>query len=268
MFSIREVKRSARATIKASLGSVLLVSFVYALIIELLQFLDMKVLYGSFDYMGFLKELMAAETLDAELLSKVPVTNSFARLISQAIAIMSGILAAGFTYYSLLISRRAKAGLGDMFDIFGIFFRALGMLLLQAVYVMLWSLLFIIPGIIAAYRYSMAIYIMLDRPDISVVDCIRMSKEMTYGNKGKLFALDMSFIVWFIVIYAVNFLAFENQLLSIVISLIISVFFTPYYNVTMSNVYNRLSGYRGDVEAECSESPAEESFDASNWYDN
>lgn len=268
MFSIPEVKRSARAAIKAALGSVVLVSLVYVVIVELLSFLSLKVQYGSFDYWGFMKEMMMAEEMDAAMLSRIPETNSAGQLIDQAINLMSGIIAAGFTYYTLLISRRAKAGLGDMFDIFNIFFRALGLLLLQAVYVMLWSMLFVIPGIIAAYRYSMAIYIMLDRPDVSVFDCIRMSKEMTYGNKGKLFLLDLSFIVWFALSYFAGLLAFENEMLGLVSGAVVSFFFAPYYQTTLAAVYNCLSRWEPTVEAEYSEVSDEKPSDASSWYDN
>lgn len=268
MFSIREVKRTARAVIKEKLGSVLPVSLVAALIIQLLIFLSMKISYGSLELVENMSSSLLEGTFDPEMMLEAPALGMFGMYINLALQVMEMIISAGFTYYAFLISRRAKAGLGDMFDIFTIFFRALGLLLLQSIYIFLWSLLFVIPGFIAAYRYSMAIYIMLDRPDISVVDCIRMSKEMTYGNKGKLFVLDLSFILWHCASFVCAYVFAENLIISAITSVVVSVFYMPYYNVTKANVYNRLSGYRGDVEGECSESPAEESFDASNWYDN
>ena len=61
---------------------------------------------------------------------------------------------------------------------------------------MLWSLLFVIPGIIAAYRYRMALYLLLDHPEMSVMQCIQESKRMMKGHKGELFVMDLSFLGW------------------------------------------------------------------------
>ena len=53
-----------------------------------------------------------------------------------------------------------------------------------------------IPGIIAAYRYSMATYIMAENPDMKAMEAIEASKQMMSGNKFRLFCLDLSFIGW------------------------------------------------------------------------
>ena len=55
-----------------------------------------------------------------------------------------------------------------------------------------------IPGIIAAYRYSFAVYVMIDHPEMSAMDCLRESKRLTTGYKRQLFLLDLSFIFWFL----------------------------------------------------------------------
>ena len=62
--------------------------------------------------------------------------------------------------------------------------------------ILAWSLLLIIPGIIAAYRYAMAPYIMAQNPDIGVMDAIGQSKELMRGHKGRLFWLDLTFVGW------------------------------------------------------------------------
>ena len=66
--------------------------------------------------------------------------------------------------------------------------------------VFLWSLLFIIPGIIKAYAYSMVPYIIHDNPNLSNQDARRISDLMTKGHKGELFVKDMSFIAWYLLI--------------------------------------------------------------------
>lgn len=68
--------------------------------------------------------------------------------------------------------------------------------LLQGLFVFLWSLLFVIPGVIMAYAYSMAIYVANDNPELSAMDAIRKSRELMDGHKWDLFVLDLSFIGW------------------------------------------------------------------------
>lgn len=63
----------------------------------------------------------------------------------------------------------------------------------------LWSFLFLFPGIMAHYRYSYARYIFATTEELTAGEAIAKSKELTDGNKTQLFALDMSFIGWFIV---------------------------------------------------------------------
>ena len=86
----------------------------------------------------------------------------------------------------------------DMFQHLKIFGKALGLRIVMAIFIFLWSLLFIIPGIVAAYRYSMATYIMAENPDIGIMEAIDASKEMMKDRKWALFCLDISFIGWII----------------------------------------------------------------------
>ena len=98
--------------------------------------------------------------------------------------------------------------------------------ILMGIFIFLWSLLLVIPGIIAAYRYSMAMYLFFDDPEKGALECIRESKAMTYGYKGKLFVLDLSFIGWLI--------------LSIIP--LVSIYTTPYMSTTKANYYRALRG--------------------------
>ena len=68
--------------------------------------------------------------------------------------------------------------------------------LLITLKVIAWSLLFVIPGIVAAYRYSMATYIMAENPGMQATEAIERSKALMDGRKGDLFCLDLSFIGW------------------------------------------------------------------------
>lgn len=90
--------------------------------------------------------------------------------------------------------------LGDMFrgfqDDFGGTF-LIG--LMTNIFTALWSLLFVIPGIVKAYSYSMAYYIKLDHPDYGWKACIDESRRMMQGHKWERFVLDLSFLGWIIV---------------------------------------------------------------------
>ena len=91
---------------------------------------------------------------------------------------------------------KEKPEVGDLFKGFDYFTKALVVYLLKTLYTFLWSLLFIIPGIIKNFSYSMAEYIMLDDPEISANDAITKSREMMNGHKWELFCLIFSYIGW------------------------------------------------------------------------
>lgn len=104
----------------------------------------------------------------------------------------------GTAKFYLGLSRSRKADLSDLFGGFKLFGKVLGLYLLTSLYTFLWSLLFIVPGVVASYRYRMAPYLLVDNPDIGIGEAIRQSKEMMRGHKGELFVLDLSFIGWII----------------------------------------------------------------------
>ena len=84
----------------------------------------------------------------------------------------------------------------SMFDVLHKYERYLGASLLTALYIILWTLLLIVPGIIMGYAYAMTPYIVHDHPELSADECIDYSRQMMRGNKWKLFCLDLSFIGW------------------------------------------------------------------------
>lgn len=93
-----------------------------------------------------------------------------------------------------------KMQLGDMFrgfqDDFGGTF-LIG--LMTGIFTFLWSMLFVIPGIVKMYSYSMAYYVKLDHPEYGWKACIDESRRMMNGHKLEKFVLDLSFIGWIIV---------------------------------------------------------------------
>lgn len=86
--------------------------------------------------------------------------------------------------------------LDNLFDGFKQYSHTLGTMLLMWVYIILWSLLLYIPGIIKAYSYAMTLYILRDEPQLGPDEVITRSMQMMRGHKMKLFLLDLSFIGW------------------------------------------------------------------------
>lgn len=84
----------------------------------------------------------------------------------------------------------------EPFFVFKDFGRYLGVSLLTNIFIGLWTLLFIVPGIIMSYAYAMTPYIRHDNPELTAMECIQKSKEMMRGYKWKLFLLDLGFIGW------------------------------------------------------------------------
>jgi uncharacterized membrane protein len=110
--------------------------------------------------------------------------------------VISGPMALGWAVFSLTLARNDNARLEMIFDGFRMFGTALGAYLLAGLFVFLWSLLFIVPGIIAALAYSQIYYILAEDKTIGAFEVIRKSKEMMVGNKWKFFCLGLRFLGW------------------------------------------------------------------------
>ncbi len=96
-----------------------------------------------------------------------------------------------------LVRQRQRPQVENLFSIYRTNFeKAFLVPFLVQLFISLWCLLLIVPGIIMAYAYSMAIYVSNDHPELSSMEAIRRSKELMRGHKWDLFVLDLSFIGW------------------------------------------------------------------------
>ena len=152
--------------------------------------------------------------------SLVPIIGPIAIFLCMPALIM------GLTLFFLKISRNEDVGIETLFQWFPKLFKAFGLNFMIQLFIFLWSLLLIIPGIIANIRYSMAYYIMLDNPEIGIMDAIRESKRITNGRKMDIFILCLSFIGW--------------ALLATLTLGIGYLWLVPYMQTTYANLYNRL----------------------------
>lgn len=106
---------------------------------------------------------------------------------------------------------------------------------MKNLYIFLWSLLLIIPGIIKSYSYAMVPYLLADNPGLGVKRAIELSKEMTNGEKMDMFILDLSFLGWW--------------LLGFIACCVGIVFVYPYYYATHAELYRvlREKGLESDL---------------------
>ncbi len=154
---------------------------------------------------------------------------AYSALFIILLRLISDILSSGYSWYALRISRSIHAVFSNIFDPLNMIFKVLGLTIVISVFCFLWSLLLVIPGIIAAYSYRQAYYILFDHPDYGILDCIRESKRMMRGNKGELFVLDLSFIGWHIVCALTLGILYIWKL--------------PYIEVTYAGFYNAVCGH-------------------------
>lgn len=140
--------------------------------------------------------------------------------------ILSGVFNLGLALFMIEVVRTKKGNFKTGFDGFQHFGTAFVAELLMGIFTLLWSLLFVIPGIIASFRYSMTYFIIADNPEISGLDAIKKSKQMMIGHKWELFVLFLSFFWWY-VLCGITFG-------------IAAIYVVPYINATLVNYYEKL----------------------------
>lgn len=107
--------------------------------------------------------------------------------------------------------------------------------------IILWTLLFFIPGVYKKYQYRMVSYIMAEHPDMDYKSALQMSREMMEGHKWNAFVLDLSFILW--------------HWLGTITCGIVEIFYVqPYQQLTCAALYRRLSGTDGMKEENAADS--------------
>lgn len=111
--------------------------------------------------------------------------------------VVGGAATLGYVKFNFnLLNKNGEVQFSDLFSQFHRLGTGIGMQLLRWIYITLWSLLFIIPGIIKGYSYAMTPYILLENPNMSANEAITESRKLMDGNKWRLFCLGFSFIGW------------------------------------------------------------------------
>ena len=192
-------KLQAKQLIRESQPSMLTAALLYTLLTALIGWLSLRLTGVDTNTMNEMLRLASEGNSEAvmEMMTKA-TPSAGASLIDSLLRLAMAVVGVGFSLFVMNSVRRSQPAIGNLLDGFGMFPRVLFLIILQIVLIFLWSLLLVIPGIIAAYRYSFAVYVMIDHPEMSAMDCLRESKRLTTGYKRQLFLLDLSFILWFL----------------------------------------------------------------------
>ena len=148
-------------------------------------------------------------------------------IISGAIGLfIMGQMNYGLHYVIKENYEESKPQVKNLFIGFNNYWKCFLINLLQGVYILLWTLLFIIPGIIKGYSYSMAFYILAENPDMTANEAITESREIMNGHKWELFVLGLSFILWaFAIVFTLG---------------IAAIYVEPYMQLTITNFYHNI----------------------------
>ena len=234
-------KAKAKELIRTSKPNMLLAGLCYVLLSAVITWLSLRL--TGIDNDTAVKMMDAAangNTETAMAIMERSMPGPGASLLDTLLQLALSIVGVGFTLFVLNSVRGSGPVLGNLLDGFGLLPRLLFLLILESIFVFLWSLLFLIPGIIALYRYRFAVYLLLDHPEYSAMDCIRQSKEMTKGYKSQLFMLDLSFLLW---IFACALPG---------IGYLVEVYYMPYKKTVEALYYEEVrmqSGEEGSVYA-------------------
>ncbi|MGO4109450.1 DUF975 family protein [Paenibacillus sp. YAF4_2] len=163
------------------------------------------------------------------LAAVVGLLNYLIPIVGNLIGILvSGSISLGMISFFLGIARKENPPVSEVFSGFSLIIKAFCLYFMIGLFTFLWTLLFIIPGIIAAFRYSQAYFLLRDNPDIGIMEAITESKRLMIGHKWRYFVLQLTFIGW--------------AILASITCGIGYLWLAPYISVTQAHFYDDLIG--------------------------
>lgn len=158
------------------------------------------------------------------------VPNSWVILPTKLWAVfLWGGIELGIALVFLNFVRKKEASLRQLFAFFTegkLFVNSVAFYVIRRIYIVLWTLLLVVPGIVKTYSYAMAPYLLNDNQGLSANEAITRSRSLMHGNKCRLFLLDLSFLGWFLLVVASFGLA--------------NFYVMPYYQATRAQFYENL----------------------------
>lgn len=244
-------KRETRELLRTARPSPLLVTLVYLLLTSgLIQVIGYFVAYPAKQVLQYIGS--GYDPLEVYAYVFGGGAAALGIFVSLLLTFYGSVMRFGYAGYTLRLSRKEQGAFGNLIDGFSLAVKVVVLDLLMTVFIILWTMLFLIPGIIAAYRYSMAIYCLLDDPEISPLEALHRSKQLMVGQKFNFFVVQLSFLGWSILIGllaggAMYLLGGAESILgywaNFLVTFAFNLWLTPYMNIVFSSFYNSLIGY-------------------------
>ena len=190
MKSRAQIKEESKVFIRTGQVSVLVVSAIVIVVGLVLSEVSSLLDTGDLSYKLYLYELGLAEPPEP---TYVPPTLQF---VSILVSLVNMILNAGYLSYLMGIRKGRTMPYSSLLDGLGIAGKVIWCNILVGIKIFLWSLLFVIPGLIASYRYRFALYNIIENPQMTASEAIALSCRQTEGWKMELFILDWSLFGW------------------------------------------------------------------------
>ncbi|WP_208559364.1 DUF975 family protein [Marinilactibacillus kalidii] len=199
MLSVGEIKREARQTLNGRWKEAALLNVIPVVITILI------VGSGSFAFGYFGTNIFNGDYINGLTETDGTAAANAREWLSDLLTI---VFATGVSYTLLDMVRNPNyeiVPLRDSLQVIkkGYTLPVLGMFILQWLFVSLWAILFVIPGLIKIFSYALTYFVYKDATEsghyLSPLDCITRSRELMDGNKGRLFLLELSFIGWHLV---------------------------------------------------------------------
>lgn len=196
MLLAKDFRRYAREALKGRWIKAGAVALVAALLGASIQGGAGSVSVGSMAQSGEQTAENAMVAMPAEVMMLILGIGLVGMVYALIIFVIGGATTLGYAKYNLNLVDDKNPQIRDIFSQYDRLWQGFVLQFLRALYTSLWSLLFVIPGIIASFRYSMAAYILYENPEMTANEAITESKKLMVGNKWRLFCLNFSFFGW------------------------------------------------------------------------
>lgn len=251
MMNRKLLKSTAMKYIKTAKPAPLLVGIVALAVKEILSYLSYQV-----TNMGKMQQAMLDFYENGDTQAYLDMIAQYSpsfigTLLDVFLQLMGIMITTGIMIFVIRTVREGKGNYGNLLDGLPVLFRVVCLYLVEGIFIFLWSMLLVIPGIIAAIRYSQAIYLLLDHPEMGIMECIRGSKQMMEGRKGEYFIMQLSFFGWALLQYALSMALGYSGLPLLVTEILLipyAALFTVYQEFTYFLYYEGLYGVEHDPD--------------------
>lgn len=186
--SYGDYRRIARENLSGNWGKSLAIAFVASVLGALLV--------GSGFSLNIDMEAEWMQEMPRILIPLLAAWASVAGYLSLIRLVLGGTVQLGYSQMLLKQYHHEEFEIGDLFSQFHRFKQGFLQQFLRNLYTFLWTLLFLIPGFIAHYRYAMTPFLMTDNPNMTAREAMAASTDLMDGHKGELFMLGLTFIGW------------------------------------------------------------------------